>query len=341
MTVSANAAQAVANDDFEGFVREANKADLEAKLGPAKAAKVEEPPIKVESKAEPEKKSAEEIVVPPKKGFGSLSPREMRAKLREQDAELERLKAAKPAEPKEVAKVEVKAEPEKARIRPQSDDKNEKGEAKYKTWTEYEDDLLAWNEEKLLAKIDERDSKKREEAQVEAANKTIEHSWKERVEKSRETHEDYDDVALDPEVGPGKLIGPGSIVDRWILESEHGAELLYLFGKNPEKLRQFEKVANSADAYRRLAKLEDEIVAAREKDKKDEVKDEIKSKPVEKETPRATKTPKPASEVGGRGNTLPDPVAAAVADGSDEAVGRYIAEQNRREIRERFGDRGR
>lgn len=333
MTVSANANQAVAQDDFEGFVREANKADLEAKFG--KAAEELKPKVAEEIVVKPK---VEEIEKPPvKKGFGSLSPREMRAKLREQDAEIERLRTAKPAKAEEVVEEipKPKTEPEKVqRSRPNSEDKNEKGEAKYKTWTEYEDDLLAWNEEKLLAKIDERDSKKREELQIEATNKTIEQSWKDRVGKSRETHEDYDEVALDTKIGPGSKIAPGSIVDSWILESEHGAELLYLFGKHPEKLTQFEKVNGAADAYRRLTKLEDEIVASRKEKPKEPVEEE-------EETPRVTKTPKPASEVGGRGNRLPDPVAAAVADGSDDAVGRYIAEQNRRDIREKFGDRGR
>ncbi len=332
IAVSGNANQAVANDDFEGFVREANKEDLAAKGFTAKAAPVveKEPEVK-----QVEKKPEAKVETKPNR----LGYKDLRERVKQLETENEQLK--KPREEVKAAELEVKAEPEKQRARPKSDDVVD-GKPKYKDWTEYEDDLLAWNSEKILRDIDERSAKKTQEAQIEAVNQTIEQSWRERVNKSRETHADYDEVALADD-GPGKLIQPGSLVDEWIMDSEHGAELLYYFGKNIAELKKFENVASwgktaterRAAVRRALVKLEDKVATP--------VKEEAKpseEEPAKKaaDEVRVTKTPKPSSEVGGRGNSLPDPVAAAIADGSDAATRRYIEEQNRREIREKFGD---
>jgi hypothetical protein len=334
--VSGNANQAVANDDFEAYQREANKADLAAKFGPAK----EKPAAAKEPAAEKQEPKQPERAAAKPKGAGSLSHNELRARVRELEAENQRLAAAKPPEKKaEEVKVEPETkQPEALRARPTPDDKIG-DKPKYANWQKYEDDLLAWNKEEIFRELDERSAKKTQEAQIEAVNQTIEQSWKERVTKSREAHEDFDEVALGPD-GPGKLIQPGSLVDEWIMDSEHGAELLYYFGQNPSELLKFENVAGKnpterrANARRALVKLEDKLTAAPD-DKKTEPE---KAEPEKKEEVRATRTPKPSSEVGGRGNSLPDPVQAAIADGSDAATRRYIDEQNRRDIRAKFGD---
>lgn len=328
--VSGNASQAVANDDFEAFQREANKDDLRSKgLLKEPEVKVEEPPKKA---AEPDKKAEPN---PNRQTY-----KELRDRVKAQEDEIKRLKA--PREPEKKAE-EVVEEPEKKpeqlRARPKSDDAVD-GKPKYKDWQAYEDDLLDWNKEKIFKELDERNAKLTKDQQIEAANKTIEQSWRDRVVKSREAHADFDEVAL-AEEGPGKLITPGSLVDEWIMDSEHGAELLYYFGQHPEELLKFQDVDKNFGATpttrravvrRVLVRLEDKI-ATTEKPKSEE------PARAERDEPRTTKAPKPASEVGGRGNSLPDPVAAAIADGSDAATARYIDEMNRREIRQRFGDR--
>jgi hypothetical protein len=320
--VSGNASQAVANDDFEAYQREANKADLAERFGSrAEPEKVVEPEKKA---AEPEK--------PRDKKPREMTYKELRERVRALETENVQLKTPK-IEPKEVVEPESEVkQPEKLRARPKSDDTAD-GKAKYATWEQYEDDLLAWNQEKIFRELDERNAKLTQEQQIQTVNQTIEQSWKERVTKSREAHADFDEIALG-EDGPGKLIQPGSLVDEWLMDSEFGAELLYYFGKNPAELLKFEAVAGKtpterrANARRALVKLEDKLTATEEKPKPEIVKDE----------PRVTKTPKPSAEVGGRGNTLPDPVAAAIAGGSDADTGRYIEEMNRREVRQRFGD---
>jgi hypothetical protein len=320
--VSGNASQAVANDDFEAYQREANKADLAERFGSrAEPEKVVEPEPKKKAD-EPEKRD---------KKPREMTYKELRERVRALETENVQLKTPK-SEPKEVVEPEPKAEPEKLRARPKSDDVAD-GKAKYATWEQYEDDLLAWNQEKIFRELDERNAKLTQEQQIQTVNQTIEQSWKERVTKSREAHADFDEIALG-EDGPGKLIQPGSLVDEWLMDSEYGAELLYYFGKNKSELLKFENVAGKtpterrANARRALVKLEDKLTATEEKPKPEIVKDE----------PRVTKTPKPSSEVGGRGNSLPDPISAAIAGGSDADTGRYIEEMNRRELRQRFGD---
>ena len=340
ITVSGNANQAVANDDFEAFQREANKADLLEKGFTAKTATVEK-------ESEKKEEIKPEVKVETKPGEtrpNRLGYKDLRDRVKQLEAENEQLK--KPNEEKKV-EPEVKAEPEKLRARPKSDDQVD-GKPKYKDWSEYEDDLLAWNREKIFAEIDERSARKTQEAQIEAVNQTIEQSWKERVNKSRELHADYDEVALDDKTGPGRLIQPGSLVDEWIMDSEHGAELLYYFGKNESELRKFENVSSwgktaterRAAVRRALVKLEDKITVVKDSTDKEKEAKPSEEEPAKKaaDEVRVTKTPKPSSEVGGRGNSLPDPVAAAIADGSDAATRRYIEEQNRRDIREKFGD---
>src|SRR5277367_4688494 len=322
--VSGNANQAVANDDFEAYQREANKADLEARFGTTRVEeKVTEPEKKVETKREPKPRD--------------MSYKELRERIKTLESENLTLRA--PREPEKTVEPEPEVkQPEQLRARPKSDDQKD-GKAKYDTWEKYEDDLLEWNREKIFRDLDERNAKLTQEQQITAANKTIEQSWKDRVTKSREAHADYDTIALG-EDGPGKLINPGSWVDEWIMDSENGAELLYYFGKHPDELSKFQDVDKSfgatpttrrAAARRALVRLEDKIALEAKPSEEKPAKQAV-------EEIRATKAPKPASEVGGRGNSLPDPVAAAVAGGSDADTRRYIDEMNRREVNAKFGD---
>jgi hypothetical protein len=327
--VSGNATQAVANDDFEAYQREANKADIEARFG---ASRVEEKTVEpvVEKK---EEKPKQEIQKP----WEQLTRRELRERVLKLEAENKQLKTPRDTKEAEVVEEPEVKQPETLRARPKSDDQKD-GKAKYSTWEQYEDDLLEWNREKIFRDLDERNAKLTQEQQITAVNKTIEQSWRERVAKSRELHADYDAVALDAEKGPGALIMPGSLVDEWLMDSENGAELLYYFGQHPEELKKFEDVDKNfggtpttrrAAGRRALVRLEDKITSATTE----------KEKPKAEETEiRVTKTPKPSSEVGGRGNSLPDPVSAAIAGGTDADTRRYIDEMNRREVRARFGD---
>jgi hypothetical protein len=281
----------------------------------------------------------------PERGFGSKRPSELRRIAREQQAEIARLKAriAKPADADaaEVEEVEVPAKADaksaaKATPRPKSTDLDANGKAKYADWEAYEDALLEWNTERVMAKVEESQSKREQERTIAAQNTKIEQSWGKRTEEARKLHEDFDDVALDPD-GPGKHISRGSVVDQWILESDLGAEILYHFGSNLDDLLRYGKLSPVA-AARELTKLESKLSKSSEQD------DSASASGPRKSEVKVTKAPRPASEVGGRGTAAVDDVARALADDptkSEDAMRRFMAAENRKDIAERLGERRR
>lgn len=323
--------EAIVKDDFEAYADKVNGAELVDRgiVDPPKKAAEPEKPADKTAAAEPEKPKAPR----------QMSYKELRARVRELEDQAKVLKMPSREEPKPAA--ETPKPPEKLRARPKSEDIDPAtNKPKYETWQQYEDDLLAWNEEKILKAFEERSTKKTTETQIETVNKQIEANWNERVEKAREAHEDMDD-ALNPE-GIAKLIQPGSLVDEWIMDSEAGAELLYFFHKNPAEFMKFEKIDGPTPGARR-AKARRMLVAIEEKLSTDkgarsdepEPKGDDEPIPAGKEN-RISKTPPPSREVGGRGAAPTDRVRAAVANND---VGAYIEEQNAREIRQIFGYR--
>lgn len=324
--------------DFESFANAADARDVAAALG--KPASAEESKKVAEVPKKEEKLLVEESAEEPKKAsVHKLSWGELRNRVRELEAENRGLREGRREPVREEPKAEeVPAKVEELRARPNPDDKNEKGENKYKSWQEYEDDLLSWHGEKTIAEFEQRGAKKATEAQIEQVNKLIEQDWHKRCEAAAEAHEDFEE-ALDPEVGPGRLIQPGSIVDEWLMDSELGAEMLYFFHKNPTELKKFEDIAGPtpgarrAAARRMLMKIEAQIAPT---GKRAEESDETEQpKPAEKEV-RISKTPPPTREVGGRGAAPTDRARAAVAN---DDVGTYMDEMDRRDIATRFGAR--
>lgn len=262
------------------------------------------------------------------KSAGKLSFAELRARVRELEAQLAKAPKAERAEIKEeIAEVEEKqAKAEKLRARPRSADKNADGTPKYKDWNEYEDDMDKWYDERADIRVNETLSKREQEQTVASQNRKIEQSWNDRTAKARETHDDFDNVALDPE-GPGKHISRGSVVDQWILESDLGAEILYHFGNDLPDLLRYAKLSPVA-AARELTKLEAKLSG------------EPEAKTPAPPEPKVTKAPKPASIVGGRGTAAVDEVTKALRDDptkSEDAMRRFMDAENRANIRERLG----
>ena len=176
----------------------------------------------------------------------------------------------------------------------------------YEDWVEA---LTDWKvEQRVSARFDE-DRKARElsakTSEVEKANKEIEHIWMERVNESMKLHDDYEKVAFNKDLP----IKTGSVVDRWILESEHGPEVLYYLGSNPEELTRINALGNIGQS-RELAKIEADFEKA----------------PVKK----ITKAPPPPAQVNGNGTISADPVEEALKGGNFR---RYMEEQNARELK--------
>lgn len=264
---------------------------------------------------------------------GDLRPGQLRDLAKKQEAEISRLKAElkqtkNPTERAEIKEeiAEVEAKTEKLRSRPRSSDKNADGTPKYKDWNEYEDDMDKWYDERADIRVNETLSKREQEQTIASQNRKIEQSWNDRTAKARETHDDFDNVALDPE-GPGKHISRGSVVDQWILESDLGAEILYHFGSDLPDLLRYAKLSPVA-AARELTKLEAKLSG------------EPEAKTPAPPEPKVTKAPKPASIVGGRGTAAVDEVTKALRDDptkSEDAMRRFMDAENRANIRERLG----
>ncbi len=75
-----------------------------------------------------------------------------------------------------------------------------------------------------LANEREANEKQRREADTAAANKQIEDAWNSRLETAKSAHSDYAEVAFSKELP----ISP--VMDGFILDSEHGPEILYYLG---------------------------------------------------------------------------------------------------------------
>ena len=277
---------------------------------------------------------------PAKKGVGNLTYRELRAKVRAQEAELERLRTRGDVQvdddvvDDEPASTEVpaRADTKTAAPRPKSTDLDDKGKAKYATWEDYEDALLEWNTERVLAKADEHMTEREQQRAIARANAEIEKDWSAKVDEASGKYDDFATVALDKKTGPYELIKPGSAIDQWILKRPLGAELLYYFGKNRAELLRIGRM-HPVDASAELVELESKLKPTTSRDKGTAATD-IK----------VTKTPRPASEVGGRGTAAVDDVAKALHDDptkSEDAMRRFMAAENEREIRERLGERRR
>lgn len=255
---------------------------------------------------------------------GRLSYQELREQLRARTEELEKLKAPKQeaAPPKEEAKTEKR---EKLRARPTPYDAEGKPKAEYKTWQDYEDDLLAWNRESTIHEIEERTSKARREETVAQQNKVAEDYWNERAVKARELNPDFDEVVTAKD-SPARQITPGSTVDQWIMGSENGLRLLYHFSKNPADLEQFKNVSGKTpqqvhfNAMNLLRDLENRLFGG-------------SAAKSDTPPPKVTKAPPPVSEVGGRASAPADETVAAVNNGDFAAYARRANQRETQHLR--------
>lgn len=275
--------------------------------------------VEPEKKQEPAAKPAPETVTEAKsepKKVTKLGYSDLRNKVREQEAEIERLKSASTREePRTEEPAKARAEA-KEDARPKQNDKNEDGTPKFKDWTEYEDALLAWNRRQSLAEFEQLSAKKQQEQEIIRENRKVETSWKERVDAAKAKHDDFD-AALDPKEGPAAEINSGSFLDRWILDSDEGAELLYYFHGHRGELKRIGALSITG-ASRELTRLEMKLSG----------KSSEMAPPAQPDK-RETKAPPPTREVGGRGTATVDEVNKAVAD---DDVRAYINSANRAEI---------
>jgi len=276
---------------------------VDADLPPAKGTRAALPP------AEPQKWASKEET---RKEFEKLtaSNRELKIKV----DEYERRQAQPPTPPAAVANNDTAKSPalqpaaaKVTRPEPSKDDIDPATkQPKYSTFGELMAAQREWDREQVLAQIKEDQAKTQRETQQQEQSRIINEGWAKKVEAGAKKYSDYATVALNPDLP----IKAGSVADVFVLDSEHGADVLYYLGQHPDKLDAINKL-NPLRQARELFAIEQTFV---------------KPAPSVRRTSAA---PAPPHEVSGQGAVPPDEVEQALAD--DDFTS-YKAAENRKAL---------
>lgn len=195
-----------------------------------------------------------------------------------------------------------------AKAEPKIDDVDEKtGQPKYKTLAEYMSARETWLEDKLLSRV-QADAKKEQQARAQTEQQQIiNQGWNAKVEPARKKYADFDAVALNPDLP----IKAGSVPDAFVLDSEHGADVLYYLGQHPDVLDAINKT-NPLRQARELFLIEQKF-----------------AKPATTSAKTASRAPAPPHEVSGQGTVPPDETDQALTDDDFQA---YKASENRKAL---------
>lgn len=166
----------------------------------------------------------------------------------------------------------------------------------FKTHEEYLEALTDFKaDQKIDKRLADRDAKQRQDnlrAEMEKSKK----AHLDRVDAFRKTHEDFNEVL--GEITDFRL---SSSLERALVESDNGPELMYEFAKNPAELERINALEPAAQA-RALGRFESSFQKS-QPGKKDEVAEEVEAKapPVSaKPKPNISKAPSPMKSVGSK-----------------------------------------
>lgn len=146
-----------------------------------------------------------------------------------------------------------------------------------------------------------------------AAIADINRHWTEKRTAAEARYPDFKEVAL-KDWAPGYEIPVGSMMDAWILQSEHGADVLYALQKTPADIRRILALSPHQQA-RELVKIEDRMLAAAA----------VKT---------VSEAPEPGPKLGVRAGDPASGSARALRSGD---TGAYLREKTREEMAARKG----
>lgn len=192
----------------------------------------------------------------------------------------------------------------------------------FETWEQYEEARDKHAEAVAEYKIQQdraEQVKTAQQAELARLNKAIEDSWVKRRTAAEAAHADYATVTDKTPISP--------VMDAFILDSEHGAEILYALGSDKKNAQRIASIANPIQAAREMVALEGKVSG--------QGASAQPASGADRQERRVSAASPPAREIGGT-QTVGDPVAAAVKDGD---FARYKAEADRREIERRRGSR--
>lgn len=291
-----------------------------ADLTPADGTRAELPP------AQPQKGKTKEDT---RKEFEKLttSNRELKAerdafRVKVEEYERQRTQPQPPPAPARTPELQPAPAAKVTRPEPTKDDIDPATkQPKYATFG----DLLAaqreWDREQVMAQFEEKHAKTQREAQQQEQTRVINDGWGKKVEVARKKYADYDKIALNPDL----KIPAGSVPDAFVLDSEHGADVMHYLGQHPELLDTFYETAKNPDGSLKITKHL--LNPMRQHRALLEIEAQF-SKP----SPSARRTsaaPAPPHEVSGQGAVPPDETEQALSDDDFPA---YKAAENRKAL---------
>lgn len=229
---------------------------------------------------------------------------------------------------------EVKAEAGKALPEPQLDDKNADGSSKFKLYGEYQKAWSKWSHDEsvrlALAAVTEHTTKTQAEQRTAEAQKVIDQSWGEKVQKVREKYPDFDATVKNllkatDRNGKEFFLPRGSAIDQFLLESPHGAEVFHYLAEhcNEEIVQHiFER---TPDGKYFILNPVQQVLAL------DAIGRQFDAAPAPK--PKATsaipvtQAPRPPHQVTGKASVTLDEAEQAVKEGDQEAFTRIENEK--------------
>lgn len=246
---------------------------------------------------------------------------EDRGRLQREVEELKRQVSA-PRDTRQTSQPAAETKPAEVVARPKMTDVDPRTQKPYADLDNFHEDLAKWATDQAVREMDGRQSKAQKEQQdrqLAESRKVLIDKFNERTAKTREKLPDFDDVALKTPLP----IREGSVADAFLMESDHGPEMLYELAKNVPEIERIQKLNPIAQA-RELFRLE-LLHGGLDALKQDPRFAELLTQPV---IP-VVKAPKPPSEVGGRGTSQPDSLETAAASGDFR---RFSAEATRRAL---------
>jgi hypothetical protein len=310
------------------------KLPAETKETPAVSTEVEEKPADTEGASaalDSELDAASEAAEPQEKKETQLKTQQSSesrwAKITRENKELReriaRIEGAQSVTQRETKQVPQPAAEAKA-TEPQLQDKDDKGEFKYKTLDEYNAAVRKYDREHILAQFKEEQAKSEKERELAQAKETIQREVAQRVTKARKDHPDYDAItseAVARKTDSGQdvvYIREGSAVDEYILRRPRGHDVLYEICKNPDQHAhifvhdaQGKYGMDPVSQIAELAAIEHGL---------NTVEKPAPAKPV-------TQAARPPHQVSGKGTVSKDAVEQAVTDNDSDS---YIRETNAR-----------
>lgn len=282
----------------------------EAASSPAAKTEVAAPAPEKAAEKEPAK-SAPAVEEP--KANAETRIKDLLAENKELKVKLDAMQKAPVAAP---AKTEAPAKPHR------NDVDAKTGQVLYATDEAFEEAHEKYLTEKVTQDVRKQVAKEAEDRQVAEQTRILQQRMINSIKITTEKHPDFQQVlkAKDIEKDGKKItvfeadavkrIKSGGMIDRWILDSDIGMEMLYHLAKNPDEVDRIEAL-NPFAAARELTKLEDKLSAPPSATPSKKEEEPAKGSAA----PKVSGAPAPAASVNGKGTAPLDEELAATEAG--------------------------